>query len=131
MIFLSLFLCTLNKSWWKIKQFYSLPDEADLVSETIIFDYTICENISQTFISQTFSDVMSDEEDIDVVKENLLCPVCDNYMCAPIRQCKTGHSICDQCFNKIKKCPKCRGPKSEARCYTLEAIAAKLKLSCR
>lgn len=74
---------------------------------------------------------MSDDEDLSVVKENLLCPVCDGYMYAPIRQCKTGHSICDQCFSKIKRCPKCRGPKSEGRCYALESIAAKLMLSCR
>jgi len=73
---------------------------------------------------------MSDD-DLRAIKENLLCPVCDNYMCAPIRQCRTGHSICDQCFLKIKKCPKCRGPKSDARCYTLEAIASGLTLSCR
>ncbi|KAF7266337.1 hypothetical protein GWI33_020365 [Rhynchophorus ferrugineus] len=52
-------------------------------------------------------------------------------MCSPIRQCKTGHSICDQCFVRIKKCPKCRGPKSEARSFTLEAIASRIQLPCR
>ncbi|XP_030749473.1 E3 ubiquitin-protein ligase SIAH1-like [Sitophilus oryzae] len=70
-------------------------------------------------------------EDLAIIKENLLCPVCTCYMSVPIRQCKTGHSLCDQCFTKVKHCPKCRGPKSTARCFTLEAIASKIILTCR
>lgn len=63
--------------------------------------------------------------------EDLLCPVCDSYMCAPIRQCQEGHSICDYCFPKLKMCPKCRSPKSQARSYALEAIHSKLTVPCR
>ncbi|KAJ8928453.1 hypothetical protein NQ314_018990 [Rhamnusium bicolor] len=63
--------------------------------------------------------------------EDLQCPVCDSYMCPPIRQCQKGHSICDHCFPKLKVCPKCRSPKSQARSFALEAIHSKLKIPCR
>lgn len=60
------------------------------------------------------------------------CPVCDNIMCPPICQCQNGHSICNECFAKVKSCPSCRAPKNPlARSYALEAIHAKLRVPCK
>lgn len=62
----------------------------------------------------------------------LECPVCDNYMSPPIRQCQRGHSFCQDCFNKLEICPICRSQKDPvARCWALEKIHANLKVPCR
>ncbi|KAG5868359.1 hypothetical protein JTB14_012503 [Gonioctena quinquepunctata] len=66
------------------------------------------------------------------ILEELCCPVCDHYMYPPIFLCNKGHSICEECFKKVKICPKCRGPKNHAaRNFALEAIHAKLNIPCK
>lgn len=65
------------------------------------------------------------------ILSELECPVCDNIMSPPICQCQNGHSICNECFQKVTICPSCRAPKHPiARSYALEAIHAKLRVPC-
>ncbi|CAH1118456.1 unnamed protein product [Phaedon cochleariae] len=73
-----------------------------------------------------------DKEIADAILEELLCPVCDHYMCPPIYLCVTGHSLCEDCFKKVKTCPKCRAAKSNnARNYALEGVHGKLNVPCK
>lgn len=60
----------------------------------------------------------------------LECPVCTNYMAPPIRQCTTGHSICERCRNKLSKCPLCQETFTQARNLTLESLASKMRYPC-
>lgn len=70
----------------------------------------------------------------DVLYKNLLleleCPVCSTYMAPPIRQCTTGHSICEKCRFKLSKCPLCEGSFTEAKNLSLETLAAQIKYPC-
>lgn len=71
------------------------------------------------------------EEDIySQLLVELECPVCTNYMSPPIRQCVTGHSICEQCRKRLPKCPLCQGKFSDAKNITLEALAGKMHYPC-
>lgn len=59
------------------------------------------------------------------------CPVCNEYMCPPIRMCITGHSFCDSCYNKIEICSVCTGQKTTTRNYTLEKLFGIIKFPCK
>lgn len=60
----------------------------------------------------------------------LECPVCTNYMVPPIRQCSTGHSICQDCRKKLPKCPLCQSKFTESKNISLEALACKMHYPC-
>lgn len=60
----------------------------------------------------------------------LECPVCTKYMSPPIRQCSTGHSICEECRNKLSKCPLCKENFTDAKNLSLEALASKMHYPC-
>lgn len=69
---------------------------------------------------------------MDSILVELQCPACQSYMHPPIRQCQLGHSICTECFLKVKFCPYCRGPKDTvSRNFVLEAIHDKLSIPCK
>lgn len=60
----------------------------------------------------------------------LECPICTNYMTPPIRQCNTGHSICETCRRKLPRCPLCQGMFTESKNISLEALARKMHYPC-
>lgn len=60
----------------------------------------------------------------------LECPVCSNYMTPPIRQCTTGHSICESCRKRLLQCAICKGQFAESRNIALESLAVKMKYPC-
>lgn len=60
----------------------------------------------------------------------LECPVCTNYMMPPIRQCKSGHSICEVCRKRLPKCPLCQEKFLDSRNISLEGLAAKMHYPC-
>nr|XP_023015294.1 E3 ubiquitin-protein ligase Siah1-like [Leptinotarsa decemlineata]XP_023015295.1 E3 ubiquitin-protein ligase Siah1-like [Leptinotarsa decemlineata] len=73
-----------------------------------------------------------EKQNESAILEELQCPVCDCYMSPPIFICSKGHSICGECFKKVRICPKCRCSKhNTARNYSLEAIYAKLNIPCK
>ncbi|XP_063236420.1 E3 ubiquitin-protein ligase Siah1-like [Bacillus rossius redtenbacheri] len=55
---------------------------------------------------------------------------CGDYMSAPIRQCRNGHSVCSACVSEEPNCPTCGQNFIKARNYGLEEIAARVKLPC-
>lgn len=85
-------------------------------------------SISITVIS-LFQNIMS-FYDLEILAE-LQCPVCLEYMHPPIRQCQTGHSMCDKCFARVACCPVCRAPKSYTRSLALEILQTRMVFPCR
>ncbi|KAG6445897.1 E3 ubiquitin-protein ligase SIAH1 [Manduca sexta] len=60
------------------------------------------------------------------------CPVCLETMSAPIFQCQSGHSLCNQCTSNLvpPMCPICRQHMTQMRNWQLEDIIAKAKVAC-
>lgn len=60
------------------------------------------------------------------------CPVCMDTMCAPIFQCQSGHSLCNNCTQNLLPpvCPICRQNMTQMRNWQLEEIIAKAKVPC-
>ncbi|XP_049852655.1 E3 ubiquitin-protein ligase SIAH1B-like [Schistocerca gregaria] len=70
------------------------------------------------------ADVRVSEEEVLSVLE---CPVCFEYMEAPIYMCANGHNVCAVCLPRCRgACPSCRGAltASAARNLALERLAA-------
>lgn len=72
---------------------------------------------------------MSDSLINDLLIE-LECPVCSAYLTPPIRQCATGHSICESCRNKLTRCGLCESNFTESRNISLEGLAVKMRYPC-
>lgn len=66
----------------------------------------------------------------DELLVELECPVCSSYMVPPIRQCSTGHSVCQHCRQKLPKCPLCQSKFTDAKNLSLEALARKMHYPC-
>ncbi|VEN40181.1 unnamed protein product [Callosobruchus maculatus] len=60
----------------------------------------------------------------------LECPICTSYMVPPIRQCATGHSVCESCRNKLQKCALCQSNFTDSRNISLEGLAVKMRYPC-
>ncbi|CAG9087546.1 unnamed protein product [Plutella xylostella] len=60
------------------------------------------------------------------------CPVCMEAMCAPIFQCKVGHSLCHTCTSNLRPpvCPICREDMTQMRNWQLEEILNKAQVPC-
>jgi len=65
------------------------------------------------------------------ILEELECMVCHEYMYPPIKQCTTGHSMCELCFAKVSNCPTCKSSKASTRNFALEAIHSKVLVPCK
>lgn len=59
------------------------------------------------------------------------CSICFNYMQPPMNMCPKGHLYCCSCFNKIDRCPMCRGCKQGPRNLRLERLFEKLFFPCK
>lgn len=59
------------------------------------------------------------------------CPVCRDYMHPPIKQCKIGHCVCSNCYDKLDRCPTCLSPLATTRCFILEQLHSKLYFPCK
>ena len=65
------------------------------------------------------------------------CPVCFDVMDNKIFQCKAGHCICPQCFDKLKtsnfKCPTCKikFDTEPIRCLFIEKVYPCMVLKCK
>lgn len=66
----------------------------------------------------------------ETLSSKLECPICIEYLCAPIYICANGHSICSKCKKKIRTCPFCQVAIGNSRNYTLEEICGTLEVCC-
>lgn len=64
------------------------------------------------------------------ILENIECPVCFEYLSAPIYLCKTGHSICSRCKSMLKNCPTCTADITSIRNYVLESLVSIIRYPC-
>ncbi|RZC34911.1 Sina domain containing protein [Asbolus verrucosus] len=71
-----------------------------------------------------------EEQLYDELLVELECPICTNYMSPPIRQCATGHSVCENCRKKLPKCALCQGRFTDSRNLSLEGLAVKMRYPC-
>ncbi|GJQ74228.1 hypothetical protein Trydic_g19135 [Trypoxylus dichotomus] len=72
-----------------------------------------------------------DKEDNEMLK-TLECPVCFEYMMAPIAQCITGHSFCGSHKDQFQVCPVgCGKDIGDTRNYILERITDDMVYPCR
>lgn len=58
----------------------------------------------------------------------LECPLCKEYMSAPIYQCLSGHTICNVCRPALEKCSTCEERIEKTRNFTLEELSSKVEL---
>lgn len=58
------------------------------------------------------------------------CPVCKEYLTAPIYNCNTGHAICKSCKNQVTICPLCKAFVGNSRNFALEDIVENVIISC-
>jgi E3 ubiquitin-protein ligase SIAH1 len=65
------------------------------------------------------------------VLEELMCPVCVEYMTPPIPMCQNGHNICNTCRQKVNQCPFCTEQFWQSSCWSLENIIEKIKFRCQ
>eukprot|EP01083_Nonionella_stella_P277866 944803_1 len=67
--------------------------------------------------------------------ETFECPICNVSMYdGPILQCPAGHTICQQCKDKLpraKSCPQCRKRIGDSRNRALEEMAQKMPMPCK
>ncbi|XP_069680241.1 uncharacterized protein [Periplaneta americana] len=61
----------------------------------------------------------------------LECPVCKEFMGAPITLCEHGHNICGNCRPRLKNCPTCRQKLLSTRNIALEELSTKFKYPCK
>ncbi|CAG9822944.1 unnamed protein product [Phaedon cochleariae] len=73
----------------------------------------------------TNSDTLS-----DILRSHLQCPICMEYMLGSIYNCKTGHSVCQECKIKLEKCSFCQEPFNDSRNFALQNLAGEVLLAC-
>lgn len=56
------------------------------------------------------------------LKSKLECKICFELMSTPIFICETGHSVCGECNQRLKKCPLCKAL-IRTRNFVLEELA--------
>ncbi|GLV34698.1 seven in absentia [Carabus blaptoides fortunei] len=66
-----------------------------------------------------------------VLRFELECPVCNEYMHTIIPVCVNGHSVCNSCKQKCANCPLCKCIFGGGRNYSLEHMAAAIKYPCK
>lgn len=66
------------------------------------------------------------------IKNAIECPVCLSVpRNIPIYRCKNGHILCNECENKLIKCPVCSVNLSKDRCLISEKIISELPYDCK
>ncbi|CAG7718394.1 unnamed protein product [Allacma fusca] len=68
-------------------------------------------------------------------REDLLplleCPVCLNLPLPPIRTCYQGHTICNNCSQKVSRCPLCQKPIGIGRNFFAEDFLSRSVVKCK
>ena len=66
------------------------------------------------------------------LSDDLECNVCFNVPdVTPIYQCKNGHLLCNECHNKLTRCPCCKEQLSGIRSLLAEKLLEKIPVGCK
>ncbi|CAH1176948.1 unnamed protein product [Phaedon cochleariae] len=68
---------------------------------------------------------------VDLLKKQLQCPICMEYMIGYIYNCEKGHVVCNVCKIQLTECPYCRTKIGESRNFPLENLAEIVPFACR
>ncbi|XP_018562373.1 uncharacterized protein LOC108904343 isoform X1 [Anoplophora glabripennis] len=68
---------------------------------------------------------------IGTLGKNFECPICNEYMCAPVYNCSLGHTVCKSCKSKMAVCPFCKAFIGNSRNFALEDILETLRVACQ
>lgn len=66
---------------------------------------------------------------VNDISSKMECPICMDYMVAPIFVCSGGHSLCGNCYPNVQKCPMCSVPLGKTRNFALESLIEALSSS--
>lgn len=66
----------------------------------------------------------------ETLMHEIECPVCKDHMIRPIRMCKSGHSLCNFCYQKLQICPTCREEFINVRNLSLESLSERMHYRC-
>ncbi|KAG5896738.1 hypothetical protein JTB14_031720 [Gonioctena quinquepunctata] len=66
----------------------------------------------------------------NLLRSQLECPVCTEYLVGPIFACRKGHGLCRKCKLRIQQCPSCETEFEGSRCYQLENLAENIQIVC-
>jgi hypothetical protein len=70
-------------------------------------------------------------KDMTEMRNVLECPICMTLaILGPIKQCKNGHHLCDNCASRIQKCPSCE-EKIDIRARQLEKLRDVTPIPCQ
>ncbi|CAH1119461.1 unnamed protein product [Phaedon cochleariae] len=67
---------------------------------------------------------------VDLLRKQLQCPICMEYMNGNIYNCEIGHVVCDVCKIQLTKCPACQTKIGESRNLPLEDLADEIVFAC-
>ncbi|KAJ8957864.1 hypothetical protein NQ318_001860 [Aromia moschata] len=102
-----------------------LETESFLCTVTLIDDGKLDYNVEKPV-----NDICLDTN-IKLMRRILQCPICMEYMVAPIYTCATGHAICKACKPKVENCPTCKAEISTTRVFALEEISENVEIPCQ
>ncbi|CAH1176934.1 unnamed protein product [Phaedon cochleariae] len=82
-------------------------------------------NENSTVTTQT-----NDSAVVDLLRKQLQCPICMEYMVGNIYNCQKGHVACSVCKIQLTECPSCLTKIGKSRCFPLENLADEIVLAC-
>lgn len=50
------------------------------------------------------------------------CPVCCDCLQVPVKHCRNGHTVCNNCHARVRHCPICRGNFISLKIRVLENV---------
>ncbi|CAH1173511.1 unnamed protein product [Phaedon cochleariae] len=92
------------------------------------------EDTGENNVAERFEMNINPNVDWQMLSE-LECPICLDYMLAPIYQCVRGHSICGKCKKRVLEtagnCPSCKQPFHDTQNFSLEKMSQLMVYPCK
>ncbi|CAG9824083.1 unnamed protein product [Phaedon cochleariae] len=70
------------------------------------------------------------EQCVDLLREQLKCSVCMDYMTLNIYNCQKGHVVCNMCRTEHSECTSCQTRIRKSRNLPLQKLADEIVLTC-
>ncbi|KAJ8909958.1 hypothetical protein NQ315_014910 [Exocentrus adspersus] len=98
-------------------------------SDNLVLTYTV--KLQDTFDTPIVKYPREQLLKVSKLVKNFECPICKDYMCAPVFNCELGHSVCKTCKSKMTTCPFCKAFIGNSRNFVLEDILETLQVACQ
>ncbi|XP_023014618.2 uncharacterized protein [Leptinotarsa decemlineata] len=123
--FLKIGLCDLKSFDFMTTKFVKIKRLKDM---RLSYSVKICQSfepLAEGFPKQSFP------INLEILGKSFECPICKDYMCPPVYNCQTGHTICKNCKMKMRNCPFCQAAIGKSRNFVLEEILETLSIPCQ